>query len=78
MGQMGSELGQRLEMWLNCQHFLHCGLLEEGKICSTLRFLEKRMNEGRRAGASGGGHRNNHGRGSHLFTRFRVLVMVMC
>jgi len=50
---MGSELGQRLEMWPNFQHFLHWEFLEEENICSTLRFREKRLNEGRRGKALG-------------------------
>jgi len=53
-GQTGSELGQRLEMWPNFQHFLHWEFLEEENICSTLQFREKRLNEGRRAEALGG------------------------
>jgi len=51
---MGSVLRQQLEMWPNFQHFLHRELWEEENICSTLWFLEKRLNEGRRAKASGG------------------------
>jgi len=46
-GQTRSELGQRAGMWPNFQHFLHWGFLEEENICSTLRFREKRLMEGR-------------------------------
>jgi len=52
-GQTGSKLGQRWKMWPNFQHFLHWELLEKN-ICSTLRFRERRLNERRRANASGG------------------------
>jgi len=52
-GQTGSEEGQRWEMWPNFQHFLHWEFLEEGNICSTLQFREKRLSEGRRTKASG-------------------------
>jgi len=47
-------LGQRVEMWQNFQHFVHWEFLEEENICSTLRFREKRLREGRTAKASGG------------------------
>ena len=46
-GQTGSELGQRVGIWPNFQHFLHWEFLEEENICSTLRFREKRLMEGR-------------------------------
>jgi len=46
-GQTGSELGQRVGTWPNFQHFLHWEFLEEENICSTLRFWEKRLMEGR-------------------------------
>jgi len=48
-GQTGRVLGQRVGMWPNFQHFLHWELLEEGNICSTLRFRENRLMEGRMA-----------------------------
>jgi len=53
-GLTGSVLGQRVEMWPNFQHFLHWEFIEEENICSTLRFREKRLMEGRMAKASGG------------------------
>jgi len=53
-GQTGRLLGQRVEMWPNFQHFLHWEFLEEENICSTLRFREKRLMEGKTAKASGG------------------------
>jgi len=53
-GQTGCVLGQREGMWQNFQHFLHWEFLEEENICSTLRFREKRLMEGRMAKASGG------------------------
>jgi len=53
-GQTGSVLGQRLEMWPNFQPLLHWEFLEKENICSTLQFWEKRLNEVRRAKASGG------------------------
>jgi len=53
-GQTGNVLGQRVEMWPNFQHFLHWEFLEEENICSTLRFREKRLMEGRMMKASGG------------------------
>ena len=46
-GQTGSELGQRVGIWLNFQHFVHWEFLEEEDICSTLLFWEKRLMEGR-------------------------------
>jgi len=51
-GHTGNELGQRVGMCPNFQHFLHWEFLEEN-ICSTLRFLEKWVMEGRMAKASG-------------------------
>jgi len=53
-GQTGSVLGQLVGMWPNFQHFLHWEFLEEENICSTLRFPEKRLMEGRMAKVSGG------------------------
>jgi len=44
-GQTRSELGQRVGIWPNFQHFLHWEFLEEENICSTLRFREKRLKE---------------------------------
>jgi len=48
-GQTGRVLGQRVGMWPNFQHFLHWELLEEGNICSTLRFRVNRLMEERMA-----------------------------
>jgi len=53
-GHTVSVLGQSVGMWPNFQHFLHWEFLEEENICSTLRFPEKRLMEGRMVKASGG------------------------